>query len=112
MKVAVKFEGDINDLKNKPINDEEKKAVTIKDCCIRALLYAQTQKQGEGPTPQNILVKRAMLAEKLEAANGELDLKSEQVSLIKDCVTSLFNSSPLVVYRVLSVIDPASCKDE
>lgn len=107
--VAADFSSVITDPDGKPFPScsdpklaECAKPFTLGAAASAALL---TQSLGDERMTAEQKVSRAALALKVRDA-GQLDLKAEDVAMIKDAVGKAYQ--PLVVYRVFGLVDPAS----
>lgn len=79
----------LTDRKGKPMQYEEE------DATLGLIAYAALSTISEGNVDRAERLKRGRLAQRIEIAEGVIDLKSEEIALIKECIGKIF--PPLVV---------------
>ena len=93
---------EIDDIIEMQTNGGTKIVLTLAAAVSQSLCYSY-------PSEQNISGKekfrRAKLALEILESSGPLELKSEDVTLVKELLAKLY--SPTVVYRAWQMIDPA-----
>lgn len=87
-------------LDGKPIKNENAD-FTMRAACINCLTV---NIKGEGRITGDEKVKRAELAARIFAAGPEIDLKKEEVKVLKELIAIL--GSPLVVKQSWDILDP------
>ena len=84
------------------VGEEGKEQIlTLRLVCTRSLTAILRQDEGVGGEEK---LRRGMLAERIYV-NDEVELKAEEISLVKELVGRLYG--PLVVMRVWRMLDPA-----
>jgi len=101
----IDFNTPMMSIDGKPITDEKGAAgtVTLKKIALEALL---TGFPDETTLPGEEKAKRYVLAVKIAAADGKLELTSEEVTMLRKVVGKGYG--PLVVGQVWKIIDPAT----
>jgi hypothetical protein len=94
---------DICDLKGAPVRIDGK-AMTVEDCCTAALVHLFPNED----VTADVKAKRFKLAVRISQAETMPPLAADDVQVIKTVVGKYWN--PLVVGRVLEVIDPEGLK--
>jgi hypothetical protein len=86
---------------NRPLEGKEVREMTLRDVVCAALLNPP---QGVAITELEKL-NRAVVAQRIYGADGPVELKTDDVTLAKNCVKVMW--APLVVLRVVEALDPA-----
>lgn len=88
------------DLTNKPIVQEGGNTLTMKDVAISALLTPHEADRTMGGDEK---ARQFSMAVRLSAADGDLDLKAEEVAMLKRLIGRMY--APLVVDRAFEFLD-------
>jgi hypothetical protein len=102
----IDFSTAITDLGGKPAKDEGGNDATLRDVAVKALLVILPEGPGAPQVKPDERAKRGWLAQKIHDAQEPLELKAEQVALLKDLIGKLY--PPLTVMRAWAILDPAT----
>jgi hypothetical protein len=102
--MKIDFATSLLDLDGQPLQDGEE-AVTLRKIAVNALLATLIV---DGHTPENLSgeakIRNALLAEAIHTAKSAIDLKAEDVVLLKERVGRAYQ--PLLVMRAWALLDP------
>ena len=88
-------------LDGKPIKDDEGTEFTLKMACTNALLANHPNEKDITGTEK---ARRYNLAMDIHKAKDKIDLRSEDVTLLKELIAKM--GSPLVVGQAYEILDP------
>lgn len=83
----------LKDHKGKPIKDGEEE-MTLESIAYSALVQLNQAEAGLGRDDR---LKRGRLAQRIVTAQGKIDLKVEEVTLIKECIAKVYGPWVVVV---------------
>lgn len=89
------------DKNGKPVKDGEAD-LTLENVAYTALILVSEQ---EANLPRTDRLLRGRLAQRIAASTGEVDLKSEEVTLIKECIGKSYG--PWVVVQAEDMLEKA-----
>ena len=86
--------------------EKDERPLTLRLVCTQALTMLRQQDQGLSGEER---FKRGLLAEQIYT-NDEIELKAEDISLLKKLIGEMFNS--IIVLRTWRMLDPATKQDD
>ena len=95
--MKVKVNNQLNDVEGKPLQGDKSKTLTMRDVCINSLL---TPVQGDD---EKIKWEKYEIFKKLRDATDEVELKLEELSLLKKAVGKL--QPPLLMGQIWEMLE-------
>jgi hypothetical protein len=95
--MKVKIDQVLQDVERQPIKSEKGKSLTMRDVCINSLL---TPTQGDD---EKVKWDKYEIYKKLRDAKGEVELKLEELNVLKKCVGKI--QPPLLMGQVYDMLE-------
>ena len=112
--MKVDFNYRFKELSGKPIKTKDEGEIdtvlTLRKACVNSLLTTQLDSRGAPKRVEGMeKFKRYQLAMEIYNSNGLLDLRAEQIKLLKTLVSDVY--APLVSGQAWEILDPVAAEE-